>query len=92
MVFPLASSSTSLSMYRMFCISGSSMSWTRCPQMLPVMRQRDGFRCGACSKNSSRVTFSSRTRSSPSTEYPVSQVMTSWSSLTVLPLRSTFLM
>ena len=57
MAFPLASSSTSLSRYRIFCISGSSMSWTRCPQMLPVMRERDGFRCGACSKKSSRVIF-----------------------------------
>src|SRR5690349_18644647 len=34
---PLASSSTSLSMYRIFRISGSSISWIRTPQMVPVI-------------------------------------------------------
>jgi hypothetical protein len=34
---PLANSSTSLYSQRTFCISGSAISSTRCPQMTPVI-------------------------------------------------------
>ena len=47
MGFPLASSSTSLSRYRISRISGSSTSSTRTPQTVPVMRTRLGFMAGA---------------------------------------------
>ena len=52
MGLPLASSSTSLSRYRMSRMSGSSISSTRMPQILPVISARSGFIAGAFRKKS----------------------------------------
>ncbi len=51
---PLANSSTSLSMYRIFRMSGFSMSWMRTPQMTPVILLAWGWSEGASPKNVSR--------------------------------------
>jgi len=48
---PFASSATSLSIQRIFCISGSSMSSTRMPQTTPLIKETFGFIFGALSKN-----------------------------------------
>ena len=50
--FPLVSSSTSLSRYRISRIRGSSISSTLTPHTLPVMRLRFGFMAGALRKKS----------------------------------------
>ena len=47
MGLPLASSSTSLSRYRISRISGSWISSTRTPHTVPVIRVRFGFMAGA---------------------------------------------
>jgi len=51
---PLASSSTSLSMIRIFCISGSAMASMRTPQMTPVTWAAFGWSAGAERKKASR--------------------------------------
>src|SRR6185312_3879302 len=60
MALPLASSSTSLSSWRIFCISGSSISSTRIPQTTPLISELFGCMAGACAKKVSKsVLFSS---------------------------------
>lgn len=51
-VFPLASSSTSLSRYLISCINGSSMFSTRTPHTVPVIIFQSGFNIGAHKKKS----------------------------------------
>lgn len=41
----------------MFCISGSSISSRRTPQMTPVTKRRAGLSLGALAKNCSKVVF-----------------------------------
>jgi hypothetical protein len=52
---PFASSSTSLSRYRISCISGSSISSTRIPQTTPLISLRESLSLGAFSKNVSKL-------------------------------------
>src|SRR5690606_34689359 len=54
---PFASSSTSLSRYRIFRISGSSISSMRTPQITPVILAAFGCRAGAWAKKVSRSVF-----------------------------------
>lgn len=75
MALPLASSSTSLSRYRISRIRGSSTSSTRTPQTTPVMRERFMFMAGASAKNVWKSTSSSSRLCSCSGDYPVSQQM-----------------
>ena len=49
-VLPLASSSTNLSRYRIFCINGSSMSSTRTPHTKPVICDVFGLRRASAKK------------------------------------------
>ena len=51
MGLPLASSSTSLSSQRIFCISGSSTFSTLTPHTTPLIRALLGWMAGASSKN-----------------------------------------
>ena len=55
MGLPRASSSTSLSSQRIFCISGSSIASTRTPQTTPVIFWALGLICGASEKKVSRL-------------------------------------
>ena len=64
-LLPRATSSTSLSIQRICCMSGSSISSTRIPQMTPVISVAWGFIRGACAKKVSRSTSSASARSSP---------------------------
>jgi hypothetical protein len=52
-------------MYLIFCINGSSISWTLYPQIDPVISEAAGLKAGACAKKVSRSTSVSRTLRSP---------------------------
>ena len=64
--FPFASSSTSLSRYRICRKSGSSIASTRTPQIVPVIWEAAGF-SSAPAKKSAKVVPSARCRSSSTT-------------------------
>jgi hypothetical protein len=71
-------------------MSGSSISCTLYPQIVPVMSSAFGFIAGACAKKVSRSRSSASAAFSPSESYPVSQQITVSTFSTGWPLRSAF--
>lgn len=70
---PLASSSMSLSRYRISRMIGSLISSTRTPQITPLISRRVGWGWGASVKNVSKSVPFARCASNSACVYPVSQ-------------------
>jgi hypothetical protein len=86
--FPRASSSTSLSMQRAFCVNGFSMSSTRWPQISPLISEAFGLSFAAA-KNSLMVDSFVMCRRICAVVSPVSHRSTFKRSASVFPFAST---
>lgn len=88
--FPFATSSTSLSRYRISFMSQSSISCILYPQIVPVISVLFGLSAGDSRKNFSKSTHVLRALWSHASLYPVSHMITSSSSDFVRHFFSTF--